>query len=279
MITFWLAIGVAAVLVAWWLFGEGWLRRRRLARLAAPVDRDWDTARARALGRDALHRQLPQSLRTRHGALVRLFLAEVEFTGCNGLAVADAMRLRVASHACVLRLGHWREGDAAYPGLQRVLLYPDVFRVPETDGEDGVVTEGDQVLAGQAFDAQRIVLSWADVCAAGPGYDVVVHEFAHWLDEAGAVDLSAGRAAFSTAYAGLCAAVDALEAAGKAEDPDAEGPFLDPYGAESEVEFFAVAAEAFITQPGELRDRHPALYAALRDAFALDPTAWLEAPR
>lgn len=274
MITLWLAVGIAAVLVGWWLFGEGWLRRRRLARLAAPVDRDWTPARARALARDALHRQLPAPLRERHAALVRLFLAEVAFTGCNGLAVADAMRLRVASRACALRLGQWREGDAAYPGLQRVLLYPDVFRVPETDSEDGVVSEGEQVLAGQAFDAQRIVLSWADVCAAGPGYDVVVHEFAHWLDEAGAVDLSSGRAAFTAAYAELRAAVDAQEAAGAVDGPDDAGTFLDPYGAESEVEFFAVAAEAFITQPGELRVRHPALYAALRDAFTLDPAGW-----
>lgn len=274
MITFWLAVGIAVVLVGWWLFGEGWLRRRRLARLAVPADRDWDATRARALARDALHRQLPAALRARHAALVRLFLAEVAFTGCNGLAVADAMRLRVASRACALRLGQWREGDAAYPGLQRVLLYPDVFRVPETESEDGVVTEGEQVLAGQAFDAQRIVLSWADVCAAGPGYDVVVHEFAHWLDEAGAVDLSAGRAAFTAAYAELRAAVDAQEAAGAADGPGDEGTFLDPYGAESEVEFFAVAAEAFITQPAELRDRHPALYAALRDAFTLDPAGW-----
>lgn len=274
MITFWLAVGIAVMLVGWWLFGDGWLRRRRLARLAAPADGEWNPARARALARDALHRQLPPPLRTRHAALVRLFLAEVEFTGCNGLEIADAMRLRVASRACVLRLGHWREGDAAYPGLQRVLLYPDVFRVPETDSEDGVVSEGEQVLAGQAFDAQRIVLSWADVCAAGPGYDVVVHEFAHWLDEAGAVDLAAGRTAFKAAYTALCAEVDSMEAAGTAEDPDTDGPFLDPYGAESEVEFFAVAAEAFITQPAELRERHPSLYAALRDAFTLDPAAW-----
>jgi MtfA peptidase len=265
LITLWLAMAVAILLVCWWLFGERWRRSRRLARLATAADDEWTAARGRALARDALHRQLPPGLRSRHAALVRLFMAEVAYTGCNGLTVVDAMRLRIASRACVLRLGQWREGDAAFPGLQRVLLYPDVFRVPATDSEEGVVSEGEQVLAGQAFDAQRIVLSWADVCVAGPGYDVVVHEFAHWMDEAGAVDLSAGRAAFTAAYTALCAEVDAQR-----EDE----PFLDPYGAESEVEFFAVAAEAFITQPAGLRERHPALYAALRDAFALDPATW-----
>ena len=46
---------------------------------------------------------------------------------------------------------------------------------------------------------------------------------------------------------------------------------LDPYGAESRAEFFAVATEAFFERSVRLRRDHPHLYALLVDFFKLDP--------
>ena len=49
---------------------------------------------------------------------------------------------------------------------------------------------------------------------------------------------------------------------------------LDPYGAENEAEFFAVATECFYEQPRELKQEHPDLYAILRDFYRVDPAQW-----
>ena len=53
-----------------------------------------------------------------------------------------------------------------------------------------------------------------------------------------------------------------------------EYTFLDPYAAEDEAEFFAVATEDFFERPVELRAAHPRLYALLQEFYALDPAAW-----
>jgi Mlc titration factor MtfA (ptsG expression regulator) len=50
--------------------------------------------------------------------------------------------------------------------------------------------------------------------------------------------------------------------------------FLDPYAAEDEAEFFAVATEDFFERPVELREAHPRLYALLQEFYALDPASW-----
>ena len=42
---------------------------------------------------------------------------------------------------------------------------------------------------------------------------------------------------------------------------------INPYGATSEVEFLAVAAEYFFEQPEMMQQKHPALYDLLRQAF------------
>jgi MtfA peptidase len=66
-------------------------------------------------------------------------------------------------------------------------------------------------------------------------------------------------------YAILCREVDA----------GAE-TLIDPYGAEDQVEFFAVSTEAFFGRAAALRSRHPGLYSALSRLYRLDPAAWPE---
>jgi Mlc titration factor MtfA (ptsG expression regulator) len=50
-------------------------------------------------------------------------------------------------------------------------------------------------------------------------------------------------------------------------------PPLDPYGATSPAEFFAVATEAFFDAPTELERREPNLYGTLRTFYRQDPAA------
>jgi Mlc titration factor MtfA (ptsG expression regulator) len=198
------------------------------------------------------------------------FLAEKEFIGCNGLVVTDEMRATIAAMACLLVLG--RRGH--YDQLHSVLVYPTPFWVEdEVEDEAGVVEKRRRVLSGEAWESSRIILSWEDVLEAarypGEGYNVALHEFAHYLDAEG---LGLGRGERTVAewaddlageFESLLDAVDR-----------GEYTFLDPYAAEDEAEFFAVATEDFFERPRELLQAQPRLYALLAEFYALDPSNW-----
>ena len=254
------ALGIAAL--AWFAYGRG---ARRAARIARPVRLPPEQWHALLADRVRLYRRLPSALQPRLRARLGAFLQRVEFTGCGGLQVTDEMRLVIGAQACILALGL---PDEALADPWGVSVYPDEFLVEERDEDEdsGVVTEGTRALSGQTLDTDRIVLSWRDVLEAQQredGYNVVVHEFAHFMDHAAGFGASGGHAALQREYAALCDAVDR-----------GEETLIDPYGAEHPAEFLAVAAEAFLELPRELRELHPALYGALRELLALDPAGW-----
>jgi Mlc titration factor MtfA (ptsG expression regulator) len=143
----------------------------------------------------------------------------------------------------------------------------------EFEDEAGVVERRRRVLSGEAWDSSRIILSWEDVLEAarapGEGYNVALHEFAHYLDAEGA-GVAEGNRGMSAWAADLALEFDAmLDAVDRGEYT-----FLDPYAAEDEAEFFAVATEDFFDRAAELRAAHPRLYALLQEFYALDPAAW-----
>lgn len=243
-------------------------RRRRLAFSATLPD----TVRAAMASNVPITQFLPPALARRLDGLVLSFLAEKQFVGCNGLEINDTIRATIAAQACLLLLG--RRG--LYDELQSILVYPGAFWVEdEVHDDDGLVTRRRRELSGEAWDSHRIILSWEDIEeAATPesdGYNVVLHEFAHYLDAEGR-----GLAAGSTRppatwheellaeYEALCATVDR-----------GEEPFLDPYAAEDELEFFAVASEDFIGRAAGLRAAHPRLYSLLREFYGIDPADWI----
>lgn len=245
--------------------------RRRAADFSEPFSAEWRTLLEQSL---RLYARMPLELRRRLEPVVRAFLADVAFVGCQGLAVTDEMRLVIATQACLLIVAR---DPGTYATLSSVLIYPNEFVVAEADEDEaGVVTEGERVLSGQTVDTARIVLSWRDVQtggAEGEAYNVVLHEFAHYLDHSvdGALsDAGARREAFDAwhdvldrEYEALC---DALHRG--------EETLIDPYGAEHPAEFFAVATETFFEQPREMKRRHAALYGALHSFYGLDPARW-----
>jgi hypothetical protein len=262
-------IAAAAPIAMLWYAARA---RRRARQIREPFPSAW---RVLLHGSLPLYRNMPAELRLRLEPLVREFLLDVDFVGCQGLIVTDEMRLVIATQACLLIAN---SGAGAFRSLRSVLVYPDEFLVEESnEDEAGVVTEGTRVLSGQTFDTSRIVLSWRDVaegCATDDAYNVVLHEFAHYLDhsvgltERGHRALAGWHAVLSREYAALCAAVDR-----------GESTLIDPYGAEHIEEFFAVATETFFEQPRELQGRHTHLYAELQSFYKLDPAKWpLEAP-
>jgi hypothetical protein len=272
---------VATGILAWLVLAPLWRRRRRAARMAEPLNEAAREAIARNVPAVA---RLPAGLRARHEALVNAFVAEKEFVGCNGLVVTAEIRATIAGLACLLVLG--RRGH--YDALHSILVYPTAFWVEdEVEDEAGVVEQRRRVLSGEAWEASRIILSWEDVLEAarfpGEGYNVALHEFAHYLDAEG-LGLAAppplpigpqrttdGPARPVAAWADDLAAefetlLDAVDRG--------EYTFLDPYAAEDESEFFAVATEDFFERAGELRAAHPRLYALLQEFYGLDPASW-----
>ena len=181
-LAFYLTVGTA-------LSGAAWL-------VAEPLWRHWQRVRLRRgvfppVWRALLRRhvplvsRLPANLQLRLKQDMLVFLAEKPFLGCAGLVVTDAMRVTVAALACMPLLGARR---GYYPALQRVLLYPGAFVAQQGQvGEDGVHSAEWQALLGQSWAQGQVLLSWADVqqgaADPGDGRNVVIHEFAHQLDQ------------------------------------------------------------------------------------------------
>ena len=275
-----LAIGV----LVWLMATPLWRARRRAAHMARPLA---PGAVAAVDHNVPAVRNLPPELRSRLESLMNAFLAEKQFIGCNGLVVTDEIRATIAALACLLVLG--RRGH--YDSLHSILVYPAAFWVEdEVEDEAGVVEKRRRVLSGEAWDSSRIILSWDDVLEAahapGEGYNVALHEFAHYLDAEGLGLPSpplppsrerspAGRVRAIADWAGALAVefeslLDAVDRG--------EYTFLDPYAAEDEAEFFAVATEDFIDRAAELCAAHPRLYDLLREFYGLDPAGWTEPP-
>jgi Mlc titration factor MtfA (ptsG expression regulator) len=264
-----LALGVIAVLLGRPL----WRTRQRRRLRARPLPSAWREHLERAL---PFYRALPSELRLRLDGLVQQFLAEKEFVGCRGLEVTLEMKLTIAAQACLLVVNR---PARLYDDLYSVLVYPAAFIASgEHHDEAGVVHHHDQVLSGQTWDTHRVILSWDDVQASAEGhnegFNVVYHEFAHYLDaEGGGVNGAPllGEARHYERWSKVMSAeFERLRASAARNEPT----LIDPYGAEDPGEFFAVVTEVFFELPVELRDEHGALYDEFRRYYGLDPASW-----
>jgi Mlc titration factor MtfA (ptsG expression regulator) len=267
-------LGLAGMVLALQL-GLPWYRAYRRRRLrASGIAPQW---RAILMRRAPLYRRLPAELRPRLDELVGVFVAEKDFVGCAGLEVTLPMKLGIAAQACLLIVN--RSDCRVYDELSSILVYPAAFLVPDTDvDEAGVVTEERRELIGQTFDTGRIVLSWADVAegarGAADGVNVVLHEFAHYLDhEQGTTNgalrfgTRSDRERFTRVLRSAYARLWHRARRGRAS-------VIDDYALEDEGEFFAVATEAFFEQPEALRAEDAELYSELARFYALDPASW-----
>ena len=202
-----------------------------------------------------------------------VFLAEKQLTPVRGLVLSEDDRVEIALQAClpVLELGlHW------YDGWVGIVVHPSDFKVRRAEtGEDGVVHEWNDELAGESWPGGPVVLSWEALDDAGSvaegGVNIVIHEFAHKLDmmsgEADGVPPLPTReardhwiAVFDAEFERFCKSVDA-----------GDETFLDPYAAEHEAEFFAVASEAFFESPNALKGEYPRLYELFAGFYRQDP--------
>ena len=245
----------------------GWWRRRRAPREIP--DGLWQAM----LASHGFIAARPEHERTRLRELAARFLAAKEFHGAQGLQVTDAMALSIAAQAVlpVLHLGlHW------YDDFVGIVVHPDQVVAGRTvTDEAGVVHHYEEVLAGEAMEGGPVTLSWQDVQASGMAgaapYNVVIHEFIHKIDmRDGAPDgcpPMPNRQARARWLAVIQAEYEAFrEQVVIAERFGGAPAWLDPYGAQSVDEFFAVACEAYFVDPARFAGEH-AVLGTLFDSF------------
>ncbi len=248
------------------------LQRLRRAFVPGPVHLDeaeWSRVVARVPWVAALDPARRERLRT----LVGRFLRDKAIVPVGDFAI-DAHQAQVLAALCCLPVLEFGYGGLA--GWSELILYPDTFRAHRShfDEHTGVLTEGEEELAGEAWDRGPVILSWGDIEAdlAEPdaGFNVAAHEIAHKLDVLdGVMDGTpplprdwqrAWARDFQAAYDALCEDLD-----------QGREPAIDAYAASAPEEFFAVCTEYHFSAPQALADAMPAVAAHLERFYGPSP--------
>ena len=221
----------------------------------------------------AFLQQLPAGQQARLCGLAGEFLAHKEFNGAHGLEITDDMAVAIAAQACLPVL---HIGLKLYDDFKGIVVHPATMLARrEVADAAGVVHRYSEALAGEAMQHGPVTLSWQDVATSGEsaqrGHNVVIHEFVHKIDMRDGhangcppLPSRAAKAAWQTvmqqAYARFRHQIVMAERFG------AEPRWLDSYGAQSPVEFFAVAAEAYFVNRPQFETDFPDV-AVLFDGF------------
>jgi MtfA peptidase len=206
---------------------------------------------------------------------IQVFLKEKQFIGCLGLQITEEIKVTIAAIACLLLFG---DRKTYFPNLRSILVYPHAYIVNELTMNSYVVEERRVARLGESWTRDQLVLSWEqvqqDIRNWKDGHNVILHEFAHQLDQedgqaegvpilARALDYEIWKQVMSAEYLQLCDRVE-----------NGQKTILDSYGATNPAEFFAVATETFFEKPKQLSQKHPSLYELLQRYYRLDPQQW-----
>ena len=268
-----IAVGGAFLL---FLAGKRVLRNRRRRQLTAmQFPQVWETILKRNV---ALYRHLPDDLRDQLHNDIKIFLDEKRFEGLGGLELTDEITVTIAAEACMLLLN--RE-NRYYPGLISILVYPGAYVAEvNTPIGGGVYVEGPSVRLGESWQHGSVILAWDDVKRgaqnAEDGHNVVLHEFAHQLDQEDGIADGAPLLGKPSSYAVWAQIMNEEYERLRADTGRHKKSVLDEYGATNPAEFFAVATETFFEKPHQLKKRSPYLYAELKEFYKVDPAAWVE---
>ena len=196
---------------------------------------------------------------------VHIFLREKRITGIN-TSVDDTVRVLVAASAIIPIFG--------FPGwewehIREILIYPTSF---DEGYQMGSAQEHPiSGMVGTGAMNRMMILSKPDLLQgfkqSSHGHNVGIHEFTHLLDKSdGTVDgvpeiALPGRAIRPW----LNLVQNEMNKIRKGHSD------INPYGLTNEAEFFAVVSEYFFEKPVKMKQKHPALYAMLKQIFRQDP--------
>ncbi|MFA3789918.1 zinc-dependent peptidase [Aliiglaciecola sp. SL4] len=264
---------IGAIIIAVIIGKPYWRDYKRKKVSAVPFAKYW---RKILLQRMPYFRKMPADLQLQLKQHIQIFLSEKNFVGCNGVVINDEIKVTIAAQACLLLLN--RKTDY-YPKLRTILVYPRAFaKQQQSRSSDGVHFSQKVAMSGESWGYGKIVLSWQDTIDGAyvpdDGHNVVIHEFAHQLDqEDGLVDGAPilGKDQSYACWADVFS--DQFEQL-KHHAHSGTHSIFDYYGATNPAEFFAVSSEVFFEKSKQLKHEHPKLYQQLSLFYRVDPSLW-----
>lgn len=250
-----------------------WKKWRRRRVLETPFPTAWLEIIER---RVPYYQMIPEMDRRELLGHIQIFLAEKSFEGCGGLTVTDEMKVVIAAQACILLL---HRSTDYFPELGSIYVYPHPY-VAETHHRlpGGVVEDGVEARVGESWRYGNVVLAWDNVLAGArdihDGQNVVLHEFAHQLDEEDGNANGAPRLELRSQYTAWARVLSEEFNQLNREVSHGHKTVMDKYGATNPAEFFAVATETFFEKPVQLKRKHPALYDELKMFYRQDPATF-----
>lgn len=250
-----------------------WPRIRLKAIQGRKFPSDWLQILNRRL---PFYKSLPVKLQQRLRNLIKVFLHDKQFIGCAGQQINDEIRVTIAAQACLLILNR---SNNPYQDLNSVLVYPSTFVATREIRDDlGLVSTNHIALLGESWSQGKVILAWDNVEIGvrnlHDGRNVVLHEFAHQLDnESGAhngAPLLLTRGAYKSWAHVFSEEFEELQR----EAARGKKSLIDHYGATNPAEFFAVTTETFFERPEKMRSNHLELYRELVNFYGIDPTDW-----
>ena len=268
-----IALALAASVIAGLLLFAFVHKSRRKALLRIPLSKD----RNEILERNVpLYRRLPEDLKHQLHGHIHVFMSEKRFEGCDGLEMTDEIKVTIAAQACLLLLN--RE-TKYYPRLSSILVYPGAYVGKRIEGKGPFRLVSEEVRMGESHGHDYVVLSWDHIAHKaldlGDGRNIVLHEFAHQLDQEDGVADGVPVLKTGSQYK-VWARVLGNEYKKLGRDLlRGEETVLDQYGATNAAEFFAVVTETFFEKPRELKEKSPKLYDEVKKFYKVDPLDWV----
>lgn len=247
------------------------LQRRRIKK--KPFSLHWITIIERNV---PLYQHLSDALRRRLHGHIHVLLAEKKFQGCGGLQITHEIKLTIAAQAALLLLN---ERGNYFSKLHVILVYPSAFIANNVTSLGGQYLESKQAKIGESWQIGIVALSWEDIKRDTmnwqDGRNVVLHEFAHQLDQedgsADGVPIFDNKSDYLTWSQVFRQEYEQLRSQVEQGLPTV----IDEYGATAPSEFFAVATETFFEKPLQMKRNHAALYQELKRYYQLDPVEWV----
>jgi MtfA peptidase len=245
-------------------------RRRRRNILSKPFP---DTQQEILINQFPLFQKLPQDRQQVLKEKIQIFLAEKHFEGCKGFEIDEEIRVLVAAQACLLLIGNLQR---EYSKLKSILIYPSQYiSNSERISEHGVVTVAEQTVLGQSWEQGLVSLSWESTKRGAAnmkdGRNVVIHEFAHQLDQEDGIANGLPILRSKCRYAAWKSVLGKEYERLRDRVDKGRRTIMDAYGATHPAEFFAVASECFFEKPKQLKKYRPDLYQELQTFFGQDP--------
>ena len=222
-----------------------------------------------------LYNKLPNEIRDKLHSYINVFMEEKSFEACGSLdELTEEMCITIAAQACLL-LVNGRCGF--YDKLTTILVYPDMYSAGSQQNKDGTVGKSGSRL-GESWEKGTVILSWKHSlrgpAIANDGQNLVIHEFAHQLDQwDGAADGAPLKGFVNEHKDWSKNFQEAYDKHGKLLKAGRK-LVIDAYGATNPAEFFAVSTETFFEKPRKLSTRYPDIYEELKNFYQLDPLSW-----